>query len=259
MDGERQDPFADLAESADVDLAALSARMQGKERLQGSRGRRKRPRYPSEDRRQRLTLDIALEPLVADVLRVIAENEQDQFFGPDPIMLGDLGTAALMIGLAAIVEGSTDIEAEFMFQHRGKRSIVIGPDLEREWAIVLSQPEFNQSLEREEPMPVPPRVPRRARKHTPRPGFVYLFKYGTFYKIGASIDPEKRRRKMSSQLPLALEQVCIIQTEDMVGLESALHQRYAAKWVKGEWFALDAGDVESIQQLEGEPKTSEIG
>ncbi len=152
---ERQDPFRGLQEPADVPVGDILGLARSRER-QRSRGPRKRPRYPSEDQRVRLTLDVDLEPQVAEVLRVIAENGQDKFYGPDPIRLGDLGTAALMIGLLAIVKNTADIEAEWTSSSRGRRSVIVGQDLTQDWHTLVSMPEIGPFLSSEKSASRPP-------------------------------------------------------------------------------------------------------
>ncbi len=83
-------------------------------------------------------------------------------------------------------------------------------------------------------------------------GFVYLVQSPTgLYKIGRSVNPNDRLKTFSVKLPFEVSFACLIQTEDMYALESELHRRFAAKRVAGEWFALDADDVDYIKSLQG--------
>jgi len=52
-----------------------------------------------------------------------------------------------------------------------------------------------------------------------------------------------------AQRRLLAELICTIATEDMHGLESRLHKRFADKRANGEWFLLDEADVEYIRGL----------
>lgn len=100
----------------------------------------------------------------------------------------------------------------------------------------------------------PYKVYRKTRfKHFKRSsdGYVYLIKsqFDAYYKIGRAVNPEKRMRTFNVKLPFKVEFVCVIKTEDMYALETELHRRFKAKHIEGEWFALDAADVEYIKSL----------
>ena len=85
-------------------------------------------------------------------------------------------------------------------------------------------------------------------------GYVYLIQSPTgTYKIGRTKNPADRMKTFSVKLPFEVEYVAVIQTLDMRGLEAALHRRYEDKHVNGEWFALDAADVEAIKALAVQP------
>jgi hypothetical protein len=84
-------------------------------------------------------------------------------------------------------------------------------------------------------------------RHT---GYVYLLQSPTkAYKIGRSKNPENRLKTFSVKLPFEVEYIALIKTNDMVGLERQLHQRFADKRVNGEWFELSSEDVQYIQGL----------
>jgi hypothetical protein len=90
-------------------------------------------------------------------------------------------------------------------------------------------------------------IPKRSRQT--QFGYVYLLKATNgLHKIGLSKDAE-RRLKDFENLPFGVEYICVIESEDMRGLESSLHKRFAAKRVRGEWFDLDAEDVDYIRSL----------
>lgn len=85
------------------------------------------------------------------------------------------------------------------------------------------------------------------------PGFVYLIQSPTTaYKIGRTKNPRNRMKTFGIQLPFEVEYVCLIETNDMIGLEKELHERYANKRVNGEWFELSPHDVAEIKSLGGE-------
>jgi len=88
-------------------------------------------------------------------------------------------------------------------------------------------------------------------KHKPKTGYVYLLLADNgVYKIGASENPKRRGRELGIKLPYALVQVHLIPTDDMVTTEQILHGWFAEKRLDGEWFELDADDVELIKTIE---------
>lgn len=79
---------------------------------------------------------------------------------------------------------------------------------------------------------------------------VYLM-YDTstgFYKIGISNNPEYRERTLQSEKP-TIEKICAKEYPNRIiasAIENALHKAYVQKRIRGEWFALDANDVNAI-------------
>lgn len=78
-------------------------------------------------------------------------------------------------------------------------------------------------------------------------GFVYLgmlkIDKTRRYKIGKTNLVERRNAELSLQLPEKLELVHYIKTDDMSGIESYWHRRFADKNTNGEWFNLSTEDV----------------
>lgn len=93
-------------------------------------------------------------------------------------------------------------------------------------------------------------APVQKRKKENTDGHVYLLQSPTgAYKIGRAKNPEHRLKTFGVQLPFEVEYIAVIPTPDMYALELELHALYAAKRINGEWFALDAADVETIKAL----------
>ena len=88
-------------------------------------------------------------------------------------------------------------------------------------------------------------------KRKPQKGYVYLAAAdnGT-YKIGLSKEPLRRIEKLGVTLPYALEVAHLFPTDDMYTSENILHERFSDKRLDGEWFELDADDVELIKSIE---------
>ena len=79
-------------------------------------------------------------------------------------------------------------------------------------------------------------------------GFVYLIKYGRHYKIGKTNAAGRREYEVALQLPERVRTVHIIKTDDPDGIEEYWHKRFAAKRGNGEWFELDATDVQVFRR-----------
>jgi len=84
-----------------------------------------------------------------------------------------------------------------------------------------------------------------------RPGYVYLLKQvgGEHYKIGRTNSPQKRIDTLSVRLPFKVTLDHLIECDDYVDAEKALHRRYEMQRGEGEWFALTQADVEYIKSL----------
>lgn len=79
-------------------------------------------------------------------------------------------------------------------------------------------------------------------------GFVYLLHSSIgYYKIGRSISPEVRVKAFSVEMPFEIKLECLVESKDMHELELYFHRHFKDKRVKGEWFQLDAQDVEYIK------------
>jgi excisionase family DNA binding protein len=66
--------------------------------------------------------------------------------------------------------------------------------------------------------------------------FIYVLRAAgtSAHKIGVATDPAKRVRDMQTGCPTLLEIVLVFRGNRTT--ESAIHQHFAAEWLRGEWF-----------------------
>lgn len=79
-------------------------------------------------------------------------------------------------------------------------------------------------------------------------GCVYLLRAGRHYKIGKTNASGRRERELAIQLPEKAQTVHVIRTDDPAGIETYWHRRFEAKREHGEWFELDAPDVNPFRR-----------
>src|SRR5215210_1351350 len=79
-------------------------------------------------------------------------------------------------------------------------------------------------------------------------GFVYLLKFGRFYKIGRTNAVGRRERELAIQLPERAVVIHSIKTDDPPGIEAHWHARFKDKRKNGEWFELSASDVAAFRR-----------
>jgi hypothetical protein len=77
-------------------------------------------------------------------------------------------------------------------------------------------------------------------------GIVYLLRSGPHYKIGKTNDFKSRLGQIKLQLPLKVEVVHQIETDDPDGIERYWHRRFGDKRLNGEWFRLSDDEVEAF-------------
>lgn len=79
-------------------------------------------------------------------------------------------------------------------------------------------------------------------------GTVYLIRCGEFCKIGRTSGKiEARMQALQAGNPNKLELICTLPDPDPCEVERILHTSYREKRISGEWFKLDARDIEAIQ------------
>lgn len=73
------------------------------------------------------------------------------------------------------------------------------------------------------------------------PGWLYLMKHQTLFKIGKTKNPSKRIREAKIWLPY-IEIIAVKPFWNVSKLERKLHEGIANYWHKGEWFAFPDSD-----------------
>ena len=81
-------------------------------------------------------------------------------------------------------------------------------------------------------------------------GDVYLIQHGKRreFKSGRTNNRLRREGEIGVELPLPIEPIHVIATDDPAGIESYWHRRFSAKRLKNEWFALSAADVAAFKK-----------
>ena len=79
-------------------------------------------------------------------------------------------------------------------------------------------------------------------------GFVYLLKFGRYYKIGRTNAVGRRERELAIQLPERAITIHSIKNDDPAGIESYWHTRFEDRRKNGEWFELSASDVAAFRR-----------
>lgn len=78
-------------------------------------------------------------------------------------------------------------------------------------------------------------------------GVVYILKSAYGYKVGRTRSIPDRMRAFGVKLPFIYTIPLVAWFEDCHEAESRYHQRFASKRINGEWFDLDAEDIELIR------------
>ena len=164
-----------------------------------------------------------------------------------------LATPFIMVGGATLSDGST------LYCLTGPMGTVVTRKELREildcvqpFYDKLSDEELEQhNLEQLEPRPSshPSNNRPAPQPPQPKPGFVYLLRGNDQHKIGRTKHVDDRMKQISQKLPFEIELVHAIETDDTETLEAQLHDRFADRRLKGEWFDLSEQDVKIIQGM----------
>lgn len=79
-------------------------------------------------------------------------------------------------------------------------------------------------------------------------GFVYLMKSGKHHKIGRTNSVGRREREFAIQIPVPPKTIHSIQTDDPLGVDAYLHNRFKDKRGEGEWFDLSSDDIRAFKR-----------
>ena len=96
-------------------------------------------------------------------------------------------------------------------------------------------------------------APSKRKSKTPVAGVVYLLQGEKYFKIGKSINMEKRLTQIKLQLPYRVELVHTIHAAHPLQAESYWHKRFAALRRNGEWFELGEAEVAEFKSVEAMP------
>lgn len=78
---------------------------------------------------------------------------------------------------------------------------------------------------------------------------VYVLRCNRLFKIGQSDNVAARVAQLQTAIPDDVYHIHTIHTVDPVQLEATLHERFADKRVRGEWFALDMFDIDELSSM----------
>lgn len=97
----------------------------------------------------------------------------------------------------------------------------------------------------------PGMVQRRLHKKVSiAPGYVYLIRMHEYCKIGHAQSIDRRLSHIQTSAPYPVELLHVIGTDHAPRMEVILQDRFAAQWVRGEWFRLSDEDIAFIRSIE---------
>ena len=85
-----------------------------------------------------------------------------------------------------------------------------------------------------------------------RSGYVYLLycPWNGLYKIGRSKNTPLRHCELEKQSPVDISLIHSFYSDDAPNAEKILQDRNVSKRIKGEWFKLDANEIDEIVSLQ---------
>src|SRR5688572_18714460 len=90
---------------------------------------------------------------------------------------------------------------------------------------------------------------RAQSNHIP-PGYVYIIRLGRHCKIGITKNMRRRMISIQGSNPEHLEIVHTIPTNNMRRAERQIHEQFASRRIRGEWFDLSDDDIAVARQYE---------
>jgi hypothetical protein len=118
-----------------------------------------------------------------------------------------------------------------------------------------------QAWEKQAKAEAPPRTPAPMpiKKAPPSDGFIYVIQAGEYFKIGKALSIKSRLHSHQTSNPEKVETVITAQVADYDEAEADLHEIFMGKRHRGEWFKLDADDLEFIKGYLVERKSLRTG
>lgn len=116
-------------------------------------------------------------------------------------------------------------------------------------ASLLGSLGLTESDNSEDVSPTASRAARTRKTKMPLPGVVYLLQGGSYFKIGKSVDFEKRLGQIKLQLPYLVEVVHTIRATNPSQVETHWHRRFAPLRRNGEWFELTEAEVNEFKSV----------
>lgn len=116
-------------------------------------------------------------------------------------------------------------------------------------------PEGDRAIEERElffrsPVPTSPRGPKIRPIPKKIKGEVYILRSESGHcKIGRTSNLKRRLKALNGSSPVPHRLVCSIQSNDSYDLEKVLHEMFSHRRIRGEWFALEQCDIETIVSL----------
>lgn len=92
-------------------------------------------------------------------------------------------------------------------------------------------------------------LPTPKKSKVPVAGVVYMLQGGQWFKIGKSVNPDKRLTQIKLQIPFPVEVVHTIRAADPLKAEAHWHRRFAALRQNGEWFLLTDAEVKEFKSV----------